>query len=697
MRSNELPAYIIDASNNLVYISDIETDELVYANKATIKAFADVGITDWKGQKAYRDICGKNSHCENYSCCELKEGQSVEWEEYSEVLKKRFLIKAEIINYQGMICRVEIAKDITHATALEMELKSKLEEQKLLEDCVELLHSNLTPDESINKLLQYFGEYYQAERSAIFCVDQENTDKVGCAYEWCQEGVFPTIDIMQNMPKDFMFSFGALDEIKNFNSATMQQQLMEVLPEFKGIDDREDVMFITAPFDGDVNNKNFSGFISVYNPQVNINQNDAINALGKFVSDFLNRSELIETLNKLSYRDVLTGLKNHISYREKIEEYEVRKPQTLGVTYVDINGLKSINNKKGHIYGDKIIIKVAKILYELFGDSVYRVDGNEFIILEENVSEEGYETFMSELKKRINDDEQVDVSVGFSWNKISDVEGEHASVLGDSVSIYNDYEIKEYRNFLRNNLVREIKNGRFIVYYQPQINLERNEIVGAEALIRKLDSAGNVLTPFVFIPFYEKQEIISLVDFFVLEDVCRYLHSVGEKNLKMSVNFSRITFFEHDIVERVTDICNFYDVPTSQITIEITETIQGFDQNVLLNTIDAFLKAGFALSLDDFGSGYSNMVLIASANFKEVKIDKTLVDEIVNNDKSKVLANLVISACSQFSDTSTVAEGIETNEQYQLLRDMKCEIGQGYYFDRPLSEKEFTEKYVNRN
>lgn len=680
MDFKELATHIVGISENIIFISDIETEEIMYVNKSAQNALYSIGETEWIGKKSYQLMHGTdklNKMCEFSS---LKNEKINKWEEYNEKFNKRFVIKAELLEYKGRTCRIEIAFDITKSTDLEQELGKKFEENQILEQCMELLHSNLSPSDSLNNLLKIFGQYYNAERAGIFIAKTSDATIFTNTYEWCNVNI--SNSIKTDIPASFFNNLSF--KSKELSVLEIQCKLKEILPNFQIIDDRINSSVLTSNIEDE--NGNFIGLIFVYNPSIHTKRNYALNASSTFIADFLAKNQMIQKLNNLSYHDVLTNCKNNTSYRKKIKKYEYQKPDTLGVAYVDINGLKSINNTKGHIIGDNIIIKVSEILTDFFGDSVYRIDGNEFIVLKENICESDFEIAVNNFKTTIKTQNDIDVTIGFSWN--TNIKNK---ILRNNLKLNED---KVYENYLRENLAREIKDGRFTVFYQPQIDMQSKEVFGAEALIRKFDTSGNLLAPYAFVPFYEKQEIISLIDFFVIEEVCKYLSRIDDKHLEMSVNFSRVTFFEENIVEKVLNICNKYSVLPKQITIEVTETIQGFDQDVLVSVIKSFLDANFSVSLDDFGSGYSNMVLISATNFNEIKIDKSLVDEIVFNDKSLVLTELIISACELFGNTKTVAEGIESFEQYEVLRKINCNIGQGYYFDKPLEESSFTEKYV---
>lgn len=682
MKYSDLAQYIVDAGDNLVYVSDLKTDELYFANTTTINALEKVGVTQWQWQRCTEVI--KNG--KNRTIDRLQGQKKCQWAEYNETFSKRFLYLAEIIMLEDEECILEIATDITTLHVLEAELLARLKEQDTLYSCIELLAMNEDPHDAAEKALELFASFYGAEKGQIFLINDEET-AMKTTLEWCNGGLCPIKVKLHTLPIDVLLDVIGEENVVVCEVLELQETIKRYYPDFVDIEDREGVKLILAPVKnakGEVH-----GFIFAYNPQKNWKRVDTIVSVGKFIADFSVKNDFIEGLHKLSYYDVLTGFKNHYSYRQKIKEFEKQRPDTLGVAYIDINGLKSINNSKGHDYGDEIIIRTSKIIGNAFSINSYRVDGNEFVVLYEGVGEVEFEEMVTKMKQEFREDRELSVSVGYSWNREL---GESDFIVDENMK--KDESTVAYKNFLRQNLMREIDDNRFMVYYQPQVEIEEQKVVGAEALIRKLDSAGNMLPPFFFIPFYEKQGIIPLVDFFVLEEVCKFLYKTQNKELKLSVNFSRVTFSEHNVVKKAKEICERNEVSSEQITIEITETIQSIDATKLIQTMNEFLEAGFTLSLDDFGSGYSNMALITTADFSEIKIDKSLVDGIVDNDKSRVLTQLVISACECFNDTATIAEGIETSEQHELLKTMKCNIGQGYLFDKPLPEDVFIEKYI---
>ena len=201
-----------------------------------------------------------------------------------------------------------------------------------------------------------------------------------------------------------------------------------------------------------------------------------------------------------------------------------------------------------------------------------------------------------------------------------------------------------------------------------------------------------MVPPGRFIPFYEVGGVISHVDLFVLRSACETLHKWQETgyDLHISVNFSRVTLLEPYIVDVISGICAESGVSPESITIEVTESIGKMDNDQLKDLIGKLKAAGFSISLDDFGSQYSNLAILAAMDFDEVKFDRSLVSTLEYNEKSRVVMKSGMDLCRELKGTSSLAEGIETKGQLDLLAGYQCDYGQGYYFSRPIPVDEFS-------
>lgn len=255
-------------------------------------------------------------------------------------------------------------------------------------------------------------------------------------------------------------------------------------------------------------------------------------------------------------------------------------------------------------------------------------------------------------------------------------------------------------------LLYDLSTNQYHVLLQPQILLKKKEedepweCHGAEALIRRSD---NTVFPDEFVPLFEEQGIIRHIDLFVLEIVCQNLQKwkAHGKEMRISVNLSRITLMEPDIVTSIIEICDRYEISHDQVMMEVTERVGLIESEVSTELVQEFRDNGFKISLDDFGSASSNLAALSKISVDEVKVDKGLVDYIAQSentdldDKVHSMVRNIISMCREFEyDTITLAEGIEYIEQVETLRRFKCMLGQGFYFDRPLSIEDFYQKYI---
>ncbi len=433
-----------------------------------------------------------------------------------------------------------------------------------------------------------------------------------------------------------------------------------------------------------------TGFVGIDNPGLNAEKSFIIQSVAKFIANFLDQTQLIAKLNKLSYYDTLTGLKNRQSYNDAIRLLNKKHIKSLGIIYIDIKGLAIINDSKGIIFGDNVLVRLANILSDIFGEDVYRVGGDEFVVFSENSKEDDFEEKVGTIKDVLRLEKDFNTTIGFTWNQNFNLNS--SDVIDHSGS-------EKYNRILSENLDSEIKNGKYVVFLQPQMDLATNKVASAEALVRRIGAGKANQPPISFIPFYEKEGIISKIDIFVFETVCKAIkewRDNGNNQIEsVAINCSRMTVAEKGIVELFSSLCDKYGVSKSEIVIEITETTNEIGEHVLKKIIQKFTDAGFSISLDDFGSGYSNLTSFVMSDFDEVKIDMRLINDIHVNEKSKALTEVVLVLCEKLDNLVSVAEGIEYVEQFNILKEMGCCKGQGYYFDKPMTINDFTNKYTD--
>ena len=252
-----------------------------------------------------------------------------------------------------------------------------------------------------------------------------------------------------------------------------------------------------------------------------------------------------------------------------------------------------------------------------------------------------------------------------------------------------------YNQMIENCFTDALKNKEFMIYYQPKIDVITEKVIGAEALVRWQRTDGSMISPENFIPIYEKNGQIQKLDAYIFGQVCRLQKRIldeSKKLLSVSVNLSRSSILCEEIVEQYTKIVRENDIPITCVPLEITESASVYGQKVV-KVAERLLQSGFKLHIDDFGSGYSSMESLSRLPFSVLKIDKSLIDHICET-RVEILVNHIIKL-SKALNMRVLAEGVETKEQLDILRKIKCDEIQGFYYARPMPEVEFVE-YVRR-
>ena len=241
-------------------------------------------------------------------------------------------------------------------------------------------------------------------------------------------------------------------------------------------------------------------------------------------------------------------------------------------------------------------------------------------------------------------------------------------------------------------------NHNFKVYYQPIYSVEKQRFTSAEALLRLIDDEYGFVPPDTFIPAAEKSGAIHKIGDFVVEEVCRFIASPEFKKLGLEyieINLSVAQCMQTDLADKILNILNNYEIDPSTINLEITETAANYAQNIMTSNIDKLVEAGVSFSLDDYGTGYSNIKSVASLPITLVKLDKTFADEMCNEKMHPVLVDTI--RMMKNLKMHLVVEGIETREMLEHFTELKCDYIQGYYFSKPIPEVDFRAFIAEKN
>ncbi|MBN2823771.1 MAG: EAL domain-containing protein [Campylobacterales bacterium] len=430
-----------------------------------------------------------------------------------------------------------------------------------------------------------------------------------------------------------------------------------------------------------------------------------------------------EQIKKLAFYDFLTKLPNRKFFKEKVENYikSSRYSHTaFALLFLDLDNFKWVNDTLGHKVGDKVLLHVAKDIQSILNEdcTVGRLGGDEFVvvvpysdILSVSRTAQKIIDLMQEPITIDNHTVNVGWSIGISLYpdnadnyddllKHADMAMYVAKGNGKNNYQYFNEEMNNnahQRMLLHNRLKQSLKNESFYLVYQPKIDCNREQVVGAEALLRWREEELGEISPSVFIPIAEESGLIVDLGYWVFEQVFRDTKELikrGFKDFTIAINVSISQLEKHDLLERVMKLLNRYELESKYFEIEVTES--GLMSNIakLDKVIAGFVQHGFSVAIDDFGTGYSSLQYLNKLSFNTLKIDK----EFINNIDTK--GNVITQAIMGLSKTLgfvSVAEGVETQEQLETLKNMGCDIIQGYFYSKPLLLSNFIAYFKDTN
>lgn len=697
MAYEKYDSLIVRTQGEISYICDFETYEMRYLTDAAMKLYGIRTQEEYSGRKCYELLQGMDAPCPFCTNGKLAEKQKYCWEHFNEKLQRWMYAEDTLVKVDGRLCRLETVRDITDQKERLNSLSNRLTTEELLVKCIRTLSQETDLETAVYGFLETIGSFYHAGRAYIFEFNFDS-NTMDNTFEWCAQGIEKEREHLQGLPLKYIDNwFCKFSQEGEFYLSSLKEEVDQDSEEFRILNAQGIESLLSVPL---IRNEKTVGFLGVDNPKENLLDLTLIRTTADFIIEELEKRRLMKELEYASYTDMLTGLKNRNQYIKVLHFLEREAIDSIGIVFVDINGMKRINDTYGHKYGDYIIIKVAEILKEYMGEDVFRIGGDEFIVLCRDIEKDAFQQKVISLRKAFEADKDCDVSVGCVW-KAGELN------INDQILQADDLMYAEkqsyYQMIFRNGhtarigiareVLKEIEEHQFEVFFQPQVNIRTGKIVGAEALVRKREHGGVLIPPDHFIPFYEVEGVIRHVDFFVLRTVCSALEKWREENIELgiSVNFSRVTLMEPDVVKSIKAVCDEFSVPPRNITIEVTESISKMDHEQLQNLVSEINREGFSISLDDFGSKYSNLAILTALKFDEIKFDKSLVDDLEKNRNSRIVMKNSIQMCQDLEDTHSLAEGIETQGQLDLLTDYDCDLGQGFYFSKPLSMEEFGE------
>lgn len=417
-----------------------------------------------------------------------------------------------------------------------------------------------------------------------------------------------------------------------------------------------------------------------------------------------------KNLEKIAFVDPVTGGSTYnkfiVDYKKTLEGHPESQ---FGLLAFDIDNFKYLNSYYGFEFGDTILAKINETISTMLtpNEHIARVSSDHFIVLLEEVGEHRLDAMMDAVRTQgevaiylsaglypITDRTE---NLGLMADKATTAARAVKGSLRTKVEVYSEEHDEQLARSeqMKRAIEQALENDELVSYYQPKVDINTGELVGAEALVRWLTKDGKLVPPGDFIPLCEQTGLIVDVDMAVLDKVLRFLRKnldEGVVCVPISVNFSRLHLLDKTFLDKVEAKLSEYNIPAKLIEVELTESVI-FDNNQTIADFAMRLhEIGLSIAMDDFGSGYSSLNMLKDIPVDVLKIDQGFLQATSNSDRQAIIFDTVARMADRLQ-ISVVVEGVETAEHVRLMKMFDCSIAQGYYFAKPMDEQSFGPVY----
>ena len=582
-----------------------------------------------------------------------------------------------------------------------------------------LYYTEVSPEEIQNfytghlpeKIAQYSNAFGTYDYPGLFFVEGLKKEVIGIEYRPDDPKISYPSDLKSTTLEASFFYSVEIDDDVEINYPFIKQLFADVAKEdnahrpFSDLCIKDDVKVISI----------FHGYKKIrllyewklYNDR-------AVNVINDDISKFEK-----ETLYKSAFTDPITGNYNWNHLEAYLEVPADKSINDYAFAHFDVKEFRVINEGYGHIAGNKVLNNIVKAIKESdFIIASARCHNDNFAILLKDMPEKELVQELKDFFEKLSVLEEdpyykIYYKCGLvpmrramlSGNRVADF-AKMAQALATKqkqteIIVYTDemHDNLSWGNYIKAYVETAIEQDEFVVYLQPKFDITKEKIKGAEALIRWNYKGKEFLPPYRFIPFFEKDGSIGKIDDLVLTKVCAALakwKNEGKPLYPVSVNLSRSRLDDEKLIDNLVSIVDHYGVDHKLIDFELTESATYDNTEHMLSVLEELRGRGFKISMDDFGTGYSSLSLLTRMPIDTLKIDKSFVDNIATEKERKediIVIRHIINLAKELGFVC-LAEGAESKNQVDRLRDLGCEIIQGYYYSKPISLSEYEEKYL---
>ena len=444
-----------------------------------------------------------------------------------------------------------------------------------------------------------------------------------------------------------------------------------------------------------------------------------VKTVGRVIYMALGRSRMMNLLDNVPFTDGLTGIPNTAGFMRFGNILAAKNTlRNYVVVFVNIKNFKYINRTIGARGGDRLLIEFAQSCKATLNpeEQIGRMGGDNFAILIKKEHENSFLEFIKQMNLSIelgNGMRSIDIEVRAGVCRADDVANMDELVMKantalniarytsrNNIVIFNKDMLSNtmHDKFVSSHFKRALKDQEFVVYYQPKVDLMTNTLCGCEALVRWKYN-GKLIPPMEFIPVLEREGTVCQLDFYVFERMLRDLRhwiDSGLTPVRISSNFSKVNLTSASLSEDILRLKEQYDISSDLIEVEITEMSGHDDMSALIKLVNDLNRAGVYTSIDDFGTGYSSVNLLKELPVDVIKLDKSFLNDAEQRTSAEaVVIKNTVNMIRELGMTA-LAEGVETEGQASFLRGVRCQVAQGYLYDRPLPHDDFEKRLQNK-
>lgn len=436
---------------------------------------------------------------------------------------------------------------------------------------------------------------------------------------------------------------------------------------------------------------------------------------------YLGKKKMGQRLKQVAYMDILTGASNLVKFKMDAETLLKTKATTYVMLCFDVDKFKFVNDMYGYDSGNGLLVYLANIFMDdLDQDEAFgRISADNFVCLMKFKDQESMKKRLDYLYHKIQSPSaplknfgKVTINCGiYLVESVSDsitsmidkanMARKMVKKQNGKIMAYYDESMRQQvikQKEIENTMVAALAHQEFVVFLQPKISLETDKIIGAEALVRWKHPKKGLLPPVDFIGLFERNGFIIPLDYFVFEEVCRHMRIWLNQKLPVypiSINVSRLHLRDDSYVDQYERIAKKYEISPSLIELELTESIIFDNIQELLIQMQRLKEIGFMLSIDDFGAGYSSLNMLKEIPVDTIKLDREFFSNGGVNEREKVVIGNMVNMIQELH-MKVLSEGVETVEQAEFLKKIRCDMAQGYLYARPMPIEEYQEALIKQ-